>query len=191
VSESKPKPAVELTDPVALRAFAHPIRLALIGLLRREGPLTATQAGNLLGESVPTCSFHLRQMAKYGLVERAEGADAREKPWRATALVTRWGGSTDDPEVHAAEDQLNAVIMRRHYDRAVAWLRRRDNDPPEWRAVTGVGDALLFLTAEELGELIRRQEDIAAEYRVRQTDPSLRPPGARAVSIAQYVTTFD
>jgi DNA-binding transcriptional ArsR family regulator len=193
VSEPKPapKPEVELTDPVALRAFAHPIRLALMGLLRREGPLTATQAANLLGESVPTCSFHLRQMAKYGLVERAEGADAREKPWRATALVTRWGGSTDDPEVRAAEDQLNAVIMRGYFDRAVAWLRRRDNDPPEWRAVTGAGDALLFLTAEELGELMRRQEDIAAEYRARQTDPSLRPPGARAVSIAQYVTTFD
>ena len=186
-----PKPHVELTDPVALRAFAHPIRLALIGLLRREGPLTATQAANLLGESVPTCSFHLRQMAKYGLVERSEGADAREKPWRATALVTRWGGSTDDPEIRAAEDQLNAVIMRLYYDRAVEWLQRRDNEPPEWRAVTGAGDALLFLTAEELGEVMRRQDDIVAEYRARQTDPSQRPPGARAVSIAQYVTTHD
>src|SRR5258706_13509061 len=104
--------------------------MALTGLLRRQGPLTATQAANLLGERVPTCSFHLRQLAKYGLVERVEGADARERPWRATALATRWGHTgSDDPEVLAAEDHLTAMVMRRYYDRAIEWLRRRDNDP--------------------------------------------------------------
>ena len=36
---------VELTDPRALRALAHPVRLTLVSVLRREGPLTATQAG--------------------------------------------------------------------------------------------------------------------------------------------------
>lgn len=186
-----PKPAIELTDPLALRAYAHPVRLALVGLLRREGPLTATQAAGLLNESVPTCSFHLRQLAKYGIVERAEGADAREKPWRATALATRWGNAPGDPQTQAAEDHLNAVVMRRYYERALQWLQRRGNEPPEWRAVTGPSDALLFLTAEELGELQQRMEHLVAEFRPRQIETSLRPPGARAVSIAQYITTFD
>jgi DNA-binding transcriptional ArsR family regulator len=179
---------IELTDPVALRAYAHPVRLSLVGLLRREGAMTATQAAAAIGESVPTCSFHLRQLGKYGLVERVEGADAREKPWRATALATRWGSATD-PEVQAAEDHLDAVIMGRYYKRAVKWLAQRDQLPPEWRPVTGPGDALLFLTAEELGELQQAQEDLVAKYRPRQVDPSLRPPGARAVLIAQYVIT--
>ena len=62
-----------LTDPRALRAYAHPVRMALVGLLRTEGPLTATRAAELLGESSGTCSFHLRQLAKYGLVEEAGG----------------------------------------------------------------------------------------------------------------------
>src|SRR3954469_7700971 len=49
---------VELTDPRALRALAHPARLELMGLLRRGGPLTATQAGERMGESAACCSFH-------------------------------------------------------------------------------------------------------------------------------------
>src|SRR6202000_1732205 len=59
--------SMEITDPRALRAYAHPIRLKLVGLLRRSGPLTATQAGEKLRESAATCSFHLRQLAEYVL----------------------------------------------------------------------------------------------------------------------------
>ena len=54
-----------LTDPRALRALAHPIRMSLVGMLRVHGPLTATRAAELLGESSASCSFHLRQLAKY------------------------------------------------------------------------------------------------------------------------------
>ena len=60
---------IRLDNARALRAYAHPVRMKLILALRTRGPLTATQAGRLLGESSGTCSFHLRQLAKYGLVE--------------------------------------------------------------------------------------------------------------------------
>ncbi|HWD74930.1 MAG TPA: helix-turn-helix domain-containing protein, partial [Solirubrobacteraceae bacterium] len=73
--------SVEVTDPRSLRGLAHPVRLALIGLLRREGPLTATQAGERIGESPASCSFHLRQLAKYGLVEEAGAGPGRRRPW--------------------------------------------------------------------------------------------------------------
>ena len=59
----------KLTDPRAMRAVAHPIRIALLEVLGSEGPLTATEAGELIGESPTTCSFHLRQLAKYGFIE--------------------------------------------------------------------------------------------------------------------------
>ena len=61
---------IRLTEATSLRAYAHPLRLRLIGLLRAEGPMTATQAAARLGDTVPNCSFHLRQLAKYGLAER-------------------------------------------------------------------------------------------------------------------------
>src|SRR5215475_15913022 len=96
------RPAIRVTDPKALRALAHPIRLSLMGLLRTEGPLTATKAGELLGESSASTSFHLRQLAKYGLVEETGGGQGRERPWRATTLFTDIPEVTGDPKVAAA-----------------------------------------------------------------------------------------
>jgi predicted ArsR family transcriptional regulator len=63
------------------------VRGELVGLLRRRGPLTATQAAALLGESSGT-SFRLRQLAKYGLVEEAPGGRGRAEPWQATSTLT-------------------------------------------------------------------------------------------------------
>src|SRR5919108_2121595 len=97
-----PRPrTIELTDPRALRALAHPIRLALLGALRREGPLTATQAGALVGESAASCSFHLRQLAKYGLVEEAGGGRGRERPWRGPGVFTSGARTLRTPQLSA------------------------------------------------------------------------------------------
>src|ERR1700753_3351958 len=79
---------VQLTDPRALRAGAHPTRLKLLGVLRRVGPLTATQAGERIGERPAGCSFHLRPLAKGGLVEGAGGGGVR----RAGAVGRARGG---------------------------------------------------------------------------------------------------
>jgi hypothetical protein len=182
-------PEVKLSDPRTLRGYAHPLRMTLVGLLRREGPMTATQAAERLNESVPSCSFHLRQLAKYGLAERAEGADARERPWRATALTTTWENVSDDPETQAAADQLNAVILENYVRRARAFLADRVNLPPQWREVTGFGDALVYVTAPELAELTRKIDALVAEFDERVTDPATRPEGARGVGIIQMAVT--
>jgi predicted ArsR family transcriptional regulator len=182
-------PEVKLTDPRTLRGYAHPLRMALVGLLRREGPMTATQAAERLNESVPSCSFHLRQLAKYGLAERTEGADARERPWQATAQTTSWEDVSDDPATQAAADQLNAVILDNYVKRAQAFLAQRVNEPPEWRAVTGFGDALVYLTAPELAELVQKIDALVAEFDERVTDPSTRPEGARGIGIIHMALT--
>ena len=178
-------PEVKLTDPKALRGYAHPLRLALLGLLRGEGPMTATQAAERLTESVPSCSFHLRQLAKYGLAERAPGADGRERPWRATAQTTSWDDLSDDPEMRSAVDQLNAVNLGHYVRRAQAYLATRGDEPQEWRAAAGFGDALIYATAAELTELTRRIDSLIAAFDERNTDPSMRPEGARGISIIQ------
>src|SRR6476659_5694344 len=94
----EPEKTLTLTDPRALRALAHPTRLKLVGLLRKHGPLTATQAGVLLDEVPASASFHLRQLAKYGLVEEAPGGRGRERPWRSSAAITSWANVGDTPE---------------------------------------------------------------------------------------------
>jgi DNA-binding transcriptional ArsR family regulator len=171
-----------LTDPKALRALAHPIRLELVGLLRRRGPLTATRAGELLGESSASCSFHLRQLAKYGLVEEAGGGEGRERPWRATAMFTGWPDVADTPELAAASDLLRAVIAERYFEQLMRWLERRDGEPEGWQEAAHFGDTMLWVTEDELRALASNEQALMAPYLERQTKPELRPPGARLVS---------
>jgi DNA-binding transcriptional ArsR family regulator len=171
-----------LTDPKALRALAHPIRLELVGLLRRHGPLTATKAAGLLGESSGSTSFHLRQLAKYGLVEEAGGGEGRERPWRATAMFTGWPDVADSPELAAATGLLRAVIAERYFEQLLRWLEARDSEPEVWQEAAHFGDTLLWVTAEELGELARGEQALMDRYLERQIRPELRPPGARLVT---------
>jgi hypothetical protein len=77
----------ELRDPRAMRALAHPVRLALIDALSLDGELTATQAAQIVGESPANCSFHFRQLAKYGFVEEAGRGTGRQRPWRLKTLA--------------------------------------------------------------------------------------------------------
>ena len=180
-----PLSQVTLSDARSLRAYAHPLRMSLIGLLRREGPMTATRAAAELGENVPNCSFHLRQLAKYGLAERAPGADQRERPWRATAQATTWTDDSPDPEIRAATDQMNAVILGQYVRAAETYLGRRGDEPVEWRVAAGFGDRILRVTAAELTDLMEQVDELLSRYDERLTEPSARPAGARAVSVVR------
>lgn len=172
----------QLTDPKALRALAHPLRLQLLSQLRIHGQLTATQAGELIGESSASCSFHLRQLVKYGLVEEAGGGHGRERPWRATTMFTGWPDVADDPKVDAAADLLRGVIADRYLENLMRWLEVKPDEPEEWQQAAQFGDTLLYLTASELADLGVRTRELVYAYLDRQLDPALRPPGARLVS---------
>src|ERR1700722_16636507 len=75
-----------VSDAQTMRALTHPVRIALFEQLSVGGPMTATQVGELIGESPTTCSFHLRQLAKYGFVEEAGGGKGRARPWRMSSI---------------------------------------------------------------------------------------------------------
>ncbi|MFJ1792372.1 winged helix-turn-helix domain-containing protein [Kitasatospora griseola] len=181
--------AVRLTDPRALRAYAHPTRMTLVGLLRVHGPLTATRAAELLGtESVASCSFHLRQLAKYGLVEEAGGGRGREKPWQATADLTSWDSSPADPEQAAAVDTLQRAVLDGYFARATGWLTHRAEEAPEWREAAGFGDTVVRVTPEELTELLTRIDELTRPYLERTAD---RPEGARPVQLMQLAVPTD
>lgn len=157
----------------------------MIGLLRREGPLTATQAGHCLGESAASCSFHLRQLAKYGLVAEAGGSTGRRRPWRATARSTSWPSVSADPQQAAAATQLSTVLADRYRAATVAYLDRRQSEPEEWQQAALFGDAILYLTAAELAALGEHLEALIGRYAERTHDPRLRPEGARHVTFLQ------
>jgi DNA-binding transcriptional ArsR family regulator len=173
---------IELTDPRALRALAHPTRIRLVGLLRLHGPLTATRAAELLGESSGTCSFHLRQLARYGLVEEAGGGHGKAKPWQATALYTSWPSLPATAEAAAATQLLNTVILDRYLELLYEWIDVRPSEPPEWQQAEQFGDSILYLTAEELSQLGRDVAALLDRYASRVAQSESRPEGSRAVS---------
>jgi DNA-binding transcriptional ArsR family regulator len=183
--------AVQLTDPRALRALAHPTRLRLVGLLRREGPLTATQAGALIGEVPASASFHLRQLAKYGLVEEAAGGRGRERPWQATAMFTSWSGAGGSPDLAIADQMLTAVVAERYAEQLQAWLAAKPGEPVEWQEAAGLRDALLYVTADELTRIGEELDDLLRPYLDRIGDRSTRPDGARLVSFIRMALPTD
>ena len=150
---------IRLDNARALRAYAHPVRMKLILALRTRGPLTASQAGRLLGESSGTCSFHLRQLAKYGLVEETGEGAGREKPWRATATSTAWDDVPTDPETAAAAGLLVEVLAESYFAQLMQYLEARSGETEEWQRAAYLGDRFLWLTADELTRL---GEDITA-----------------------------
>lgn len=176
-------PVREITDPRELRALAHPIRFALIDLLS-EGPLTASQCAEQLGESPANCSYHLRQLARYGHVHPAEGGRGRERPWRVREEGIRW--DEDSPAGRAAGRVLAETVDEFRFD---SWRRYRsgvDAEPAEWRDAALSTDVLAWMTPDELREVTQRIYDIFGEYDQRDDDASARPDGARLVRFFAY-----
>ncbi|MDA8285349.1 MAG: helix-turn-helix domain-containing protein [Actinomycetota bacterium] len=180
----------DVDDPRALRALAHPVRLALLEVLTVHGPQTATEAGGRIGESATTCSFHLRQLAKYRFVEEAGGGQGRSRPWRMTTIGMRFANPPDDPDDPEAEDASHALVQLRHdrqLGRLRAWHETQGDHPPRWRRAAPSGNYLFWLTVEELEQLSADLEALLLDrFTDRLTDPSKRPPGAAPVELVVY-----
>lgn len=186
-----PNTVVQLTDPRALRAVAHPTRLKLLSVLRRDGPLTATQAGDRIGESPAGCSFHLRQLAKWGLVEEAGGGRGRARPWRATSMGHEWASRGPRGEPDEASDLLTRVVVERWFDESLRWIERRRGESEEWSEAAVLGDRMVYMTTGELEQLNRRIGKMLEPYARRVTDPASRPADARAVTFIQLGFPID
>src|ERR1700744_5591086 len=91
-----------VSDPRALRALAHPLRLALLDRLMSFGEQTAAQCAAAVGSTASNCSYHLRALARVGLVEPGSSSDRRERPWRATSTGLEFGpADPSDPSAAA------------------------------------------------------------------------------------------
>jgi predicted ArsR family transcriptional regulator len=177
----RPTESPVVTDPRTLRALTHPVRIALLEALSLEGARTATQVGEIIGESPTTCSFHLRQLAKYGFVEEAEGGTGRRRPWRLKQLGMRYTDVHEDPETARAGRALSRVMHSRYFARAEQALQERQALPAEWRAVTGVNQMRFYLTPDELSQLDKDLLELMMErFGDRRAH---QPPGTERVEI--------
>jgi DNA-binding transcriptional ArsR family regulator len=174
----------EVTDARTLRALAHPVRIAIIEALSLGGAMTATEVGERIGESPTTCSFHLRQLARYGFVEEAGGGKGRARPWRMTSIGMRLASSHDDPEAEIAAGALMRLLRERQFGRYRTWLETKATYPRPWQDAADSSEYMLYLTAGELAQLSQELSALLVpRFLDRITDPSRRPPGSVPVEM--------
>lgn len=178
-----------LTDPRAIRALAHPARLAVLEAFSGGRELTATAAAEVAGMSASAMSYHLRALEKWGFVERAQAsADGRERPWRATAERWRIDEMPTAATAAAADTMLGTVLDRVRAGLA-EWFHREQGQPQQWRDAAVVDSATVWVTPDEVAELTRLVGDWLEEKRSRTADD--HPEAARRVRVAHLTVPID
>jgi len=168
-----------ISDPARIRALAHPLRLAILDLLDQERETTATRASEVTGESVASCSFHLRMLAKYGFAERTDPR-GKERPWRATSRDGhRVSPEPGDPGSVRAVGEVAGLLAAREFERIRVFLDGVAQESADWMLASTVARSSFWATSEELTALSEEVSRLSERFAGRSDDPALRPPGAR------------
>jgi DNA-binding transcriptional ArsR family regulator len=171
--------------PVALRALAHPQRLRMLGMLRVDGPATATSLAARLGLNSGATSYHLRQLSRHGFIEEDAGrGNGRERWWQASQESTVFHSDNGDDDaldagIAFAEAALQAQIgqMRRA-------LARHATLSAAWRDASTLSDLIIPLSAADAKALVRRLEQTISE--AMEQAPKLGgayPPGVEPFTV--------
>ncbi|MER5746779.1 helix-turn-helix domain-containing protein [Streptomyces sp. NPDC002225] len=186
-------PAVEaesvVLDAKGLRALAHPVRVRLVGLLRKHGPSTATRLAERLGVNSGTASYHLRQLGAAGFVEEDTGrGNARERWWRSVHRTTELRDrelAVEEPEAVLAYLQSVAALHTLQIQRTLGELQTM---APAWHDAFDMSDVGLLLTPEEAAALRQELWDVVGRY--RRDSPgaaATAPEGAGRVEVITHL----
>lgn len=184
-----PDEPVQLRDARAIRALAHPARLAVLDALRDRATITATEAADVAGLSPSAMSYHLRALAKWGIVREAGSSgdvDGRERRWERAGA-----GLTLDAPTRGA-DAATAFIATHYFDQVraqlVRWLERQHDEPEFWRENAIVAYRETWLTEEQALELRRVADTLLGEHAGSREKPA---EGARRVRLAFMLIPVD
>ncbi len=141
--------------PQQLKALTHPTRLRMLGMLRVDGPATATTLASRLGLNTGATSYHLRQLAQHGFVVDDESqGNGRDRWWKAAHRSTSTDHVVEDPDVReTAEAYLQSVVvvMTELMQRAVEELPLV---PDEWSDATTFSDWVVKLSPRRAKALV-------------------------------------
>ena len=147
----------------------------MLGLLQENGPATATALARALGESTGATSYHLRQLARYGLIDEVAGAKrGRSRWWRAAARhydLERAPEQSEEQE--AASWRLVALVLERDAAIVTSFVENRESYEGPWRDSAVFTNHVLYATPEELRAANSRINEILSE--LERPDPSDRP----------------
>jgi DNA-binding transcriptional ArsR family regulator len=187
MSLTNPLGDIPISDPQAMRALAHPVRLAALSFLRRNGPATATMLAPEVGATPSVTSWHLRHLATFGLVTDADPdevpGDKRQRWWKAARgfRIEPGGG----PGYQAAYEVVGRQLLEVAREQIDTWSR--DTAPrlsPEWQRAASVSNTGVWLTPDELRALDEQIDQLLGPY-VRRPQAD-RPAGAAPVRVLRH-----
>jgi DNA-binding transcriptional ArsR family regulator len=180
---------MRITDVRVLAALAHPTRLAILHLLLTVGDITATECAGVVDASPSSCSYHLRHLERFGLVERVESGpddevDGRTRRWRSVAPGFDFGepGGTGSPELVAATAALISVGIDENVRLARHYLSHLADVPEPWQDVAAFSTYALLLTVDELRQITAAIDTIVRPLRGAVRDDA--PAAARPVRLS-------
>lgn len=147
-----------------LKALTHPVRVRMLGLLRIDGPATATALATRLGINTGATSYHLRQLAQHGfIVDDETRGNGRERWWRAAHTFTR----TDAEELpEGSGEVLDAYVqsvVTTYAGLVQQAIEERPLLPDDWRRASTFSDWIPQLTATQARALLDRIGDLLAD----------------------------
>jgi DNA-binding transcriptional ArsR family regulator len=163
---ARPERRLRISDPRALRALAHPLRLALLDRLMTFGEQTAAQCAEAVGSTASNCSYHMRILARAGLVSPGESADGRERPWRAAATGLEFTPADADrePGSAAAARTIDELSLARDEALTRRALAQHDDLPSDWQAAGARHTYGLNISAAELAALTAEIDRLVRPY---------------------------
>jgi DNA-binding transcriptional ArsR family regulator len=156
----------QVTDLQELRALAHPLRMALLDHLMSFGEQTAARCAVAVGSTTSNCSYHLRALGEAGFVERAQSADRRERPWRATSTGLSYGPAAPEapPGTDEAARRLDEMSLVQEEALTRQALARHGDQPEPWRSAEAFHDYALRITGPELQRLTDEIDRLVRPY---------------------------
>ncbi|RYN15104.1 ArsR family transcriptional regulator [Bifidobacterium animalis subsp. animalis] len=147
----------------ALKCMAHPARMRILGALRVGGVQTVGELSAKIGEAPGAVSYHLAQLEKVGLVDKAPSPDGdkRKSYWRARHRKTAVLHDSADADVIDAFSRTAALTYQMAYER---FLDVRPTLPEEWNEAWGADDRVLRLTAEETRKMVAELSDVVSKW---------------------------
>lgn len=153
-------------DVAGLRALSHPTRLKMLGMLRSDGPATATTLATRLGINTGQTSYHLRQLAQHGfVVDDLERGNGRERWWQAAHQSTMTAGEPADPADREAFDAYVQAVAVIYTQNLQAAIEERSLLPKQWRDASTVSDYHVRVTATHAEELTTKMHEIFMQLR--------------------------
>ncbi|CAG7572408.1 helix-turn-helix protein [Barrientosiimonas humi] len=172
-------------DATALKALAHPARLRMLGMLRTDGPATASQLAERMGLNSGATSYHLRQLEQYGFVkEDSARGNKRDRWWRAAHQSTRTRpGDYDDLDDRAAYAAYRRTVVGQHVATMQSAAAEFDDLPREWAEASTESDWSIWLTPEQSREVVRKLGEVLEEAMDLEAPEGERPADAEIFSL--------